>query len=201
MSIVAYNDRSLQDVTEAASLPAAMVLLSTQTASSSSAISFTSNIDDTYPVYMFKFIDIHPATNNVIFQFNLSVDSGSNYNVAKTSSYFRALHNEAGSSTNLVYQTSHDLAQGTGMQDLAQGIGNDNDQCTVGTLHLFNPSNTTFVKHFIARFNTYEAADFSIDQYCAGYGNTTSAVDAVKFQMSSGNIDSGTIKLYGIKDS
>ena len=200
MSINVCNDRSMASIT---SLPSgvsgsSLVLLETQTASSSSTISFTSNIDSTYKEYIFKFTDIHPASNSVIFQFNLSADSGSNYNVTKTSTYFRALHNEGDSSTNLVYQTSHDLAQGTGVQDLAQGIGNDNDQCTVGTLHLFDPSSTTFVKHFISRFNTYEASDFSIDQYCAGYANTTSAIDAVQFNMSSGNIDAGTIKLYGV---
>ena len=186
--------------------PGAMTLIKTLTASSSANLSFVDGssdvvLDSTYPIYLFKFISIHPANNDAILQFNLSTDSGSNYNVAKTSTYFRALHNEGGSSTNLVYQTSHDLAQGTGMQDLAQGIGNDNDQCTVGTLHLFNPSSTTFVKNFTSRFNTYEGSDFSIDQYCGGYGNTASAIDAVKFAMSSGNIDAGTIKLYGIKDS
>ena len=200
MAIKVANNQSLTAIT---ALPSgvsagAMNLLETQTASSSSTISFTSNIDDTYDEYVFKFYNIHPASNSVILQFNLSTDSGSNYNVTKTSTYFRSLHNEGGSSTNVVYQTSHDLAQSTSFQDLAQGIGNDNDQCTVGTLQLFNPSSDTFVKHFISRFNTYEASDFSIDQYCAGYGNTTSAVDAVQFKMSSGNMDAGVIKLYGI---
>ena len=200
MSIIKLSNNALSSLTSftgSASL-GDMVFISSATASSSASIEFTSGIDSTYKEYKFFFINMHPANDSVIFQFNLSTDGGSNYNVTKTSSYFRALHNEGGSSTNLVYQTSHDLAQGTGMQDLAQGIGNDNDQCTVGTLHLFNPSDTTFVKHFIARFNTYEAANFSIDQYCAGYGNTTSAVDAVKFQMSSGNIDSGKILLFGL---
>ena len=207
MALVKHNNNSISAVTSMASLSTgSMTLIKEQTASSSASISFVNGssdvvLDSTYPIYVFKFINMHPASNSVIFQFNLSADSGSNYNVTKTSTYFRAFHNEGGSSTNLVYQTSHDLAQGTGVQDLAQGIGNDNDQCTVGTLHLFNPSSTTFVKHFISRFNTYEASDFSIDQYCAGYANTTSAIDAVQFNMSSGNIDAGTIKLYGIKDS
>ena len=206
MSIVTYNNRSIANISAIPGAAKSLIHIKTLTASSSSTLDFVDGssdvvLDSTYPIYVFKFINIHPASNSVIFQFNLSADSGSNYNVTKTSTYFRAFHNEGGSSTNLVYQTSHDLAQGTGVQDLAQGIGNDNDQCTVGTLHLFNPSSTTFVKHFISRFNTYEASDFSIDQYCAGYANTTSAIDAVQFNMSSGNIDAGTIKLYGIKDS
>jgi len=206
MSIVTYNNRSIANISAIPGAAKSLTHIKTLTASSSATLSFVNGssdvvLDSTYPIYVFKFINMHPASNSVIFQFNLSADSGSNYNVTKTSTYFRAFHNEGGSSTNLVYQTSHDLAQGTGVQDLAQGIGNDNDQCTVGTLHLFNPSSTTFVKHFISRFNTYEASDFSIDQYCAGYANTTSAIDAVQFNMSSGNIDAGTIKLYGIKDS
>ena len=207
MALVKYNNNSISAVTSAVSIPSgAMTLIKTLTASSSSTLSFVDGsdgvvLDSTYPIYKFEFINMHPASNSVILQFNLSTDSGSNYNVTKTSTYFRALHNESGSSSNLVYQTSHDLAQSTSFQDLAQGIGNDNDQCTVGTLELFNPSSDTFVKHYISRFNTYEAADFSIDQYCAGYGNTTSVVNAVQFKMNSGNIDSGKIKLYGIKDS
>jgi len=206
MSIVTYNNRSIANISAIPGAAKSLTHIKTLTASSSATLSFVNGssdvvLDSTYPIYVFKFINMHPASNSVIFQFNLSADSGSNYNVTKTSTYFRAFHNEGGSSTNLVYQTSHDLAQGTGVQDLAQGIGNDNDQCTVGTLHLFNPSSTTFVKHFISRFNTYEASDFSIDQYCAGYANTTSAIDAVQFNMSSGNIDAGTIKLYGLKDS
>jgi len=200
MSLTKISNNSLSAIsTLPASIPTgALTLLSTQTASSSASIEFTSGIDSTYSSYMFKFINIHPSNNISILQFNMSTDGGSTYSVTKTSTYFRALHNEGDSSTNLIYQTSHDLAQGTGMQDLAQGIGNDNDQCTVGTLQLFNPSSTTFVKHFIARFNTYEASDFSIDQYCAGYGNTTNSIDAVKFQMDSGNIDDGIIKMYGV---
>ena len=207
MALVKYNNNSISAVTSASSIPSgALTHIKTLTASSSATLSFVDGsngvvLDSTYPIYKFEFINMHPASNSVILQFNLSTDSGSNYNVTKTSTYFRAFHNESGSSTNLVYQTSHDLAQSTSFQDLAQGIGNDNDQCTVGTLQLFNPSSDTFVKHFISRFNTYEAGDFSIDQYCAGYGNTTSVVNAVQFKMNSGNIDSGTIKLYGIKDS
>ena len=205
MALIKLNNQGVKNATAFGSISSlgSMVFIKKLTASSSATLSFVDGsdgvvLDDTYKEYVFTFNNMHPASNSVILQFNLSTDSGSNYNVTKTSTYFRALHNEGGSSTNLVYQTSHDLAQSTSFQDLAQGIGNDNDQCTVGTLQLFNPSSDTFVKHFISRFNTYEAADFSIDQYCAGYGNTTSVVNAVQFKMNSGNIDAGDICLYGI---
>jgi hypothetical protein len=179
-----------------------MVLLSEQTASSSSNVSFTSGIDSTYPIYKFEFINIHPQNDNVDLQFNMSTDSGSNYNVTKTSTFFRAYNNEPGTVSAINYETSSDLAQGTGFQGFNKSeLGNDNDQSCVGTLHLFNPSSTTFVKHFIANINTYHSGDYSANSYIAGYGNTTSSIDAVRFQMSSGNIDAGKIKLYGIKDS
>ena len=131
----------------------------------------------------------------------LSFVDGSNYNVTKTTTLFQAFHKEDGSSTSLSYDSSRDLAQGTGFQNLNSDTGNDNDQSISGHFHLFNPSSTTFVKHFISISQTAHNLDFSINQYVAGYGNTASAVDAVQFKMSSGNIDSGTIKLYGIKDS
>jgi len=203
MSIVAYNNRSLQDVTEAANISAAMILLSTQTASSSATISFTSNIDDTYPVYMFKFIDIHPATNETDFQFNLSIDGGSNYNVTKTTTFFRTFHEEAGSgSSGLDYQTGEDLAQSTAYQSLADRVSADNDGSCSGTLHLFNPSSDTFVKHFMGNFNRmFSNQSITAEDFMAGYGNTTSAVNAINFKFASGNIDSGVIKMYGIKDS
>jgi hypothetical protein len=175
-----------------------MTLLSTQTASSSSTISFTSGIDSTYKEYIFKFIDIHPATNNQDIQFNASVDGGSNYNVTKTSSTFQAQHDEADTEALLQYNADRDLAQGTGAQRFSLQIGNGNDECVAGTLHLFDPSNTTFVKHFMARVNGYNGSDYSQDFYTAGYMNTTSAVNAIQFSFQSGNIDSGTIKLYGV---
>tara|TARA_Y100001937_G_scaffold125655_1_gene192942 strand:- start:23 stop:598 length:576 start_codon:yes stop_codon:yes gene_type:complete len=173
-------------------------LISTQTASSSSAISFTSGIDSTYKEYIFKFYDIHPASDSVDFQFNLSVDGGSNYNVTKTTTFFRAFNFEDNSAQAVQYQTGEDLAQGTGFQSLSDRIGNDADASCVGTLHLFDPSNTTFVKHFISRFNRMFSDPVTADDFMAGYGNTTSAVNAVQFKFSSGNIDAGTIKLYGV---
>jgi hypothetical protein len=178
-----------------------LILLSTQTASSSATISFTTGLDSTYDEYIFKFINIHPATDSVNFTFNMSTDGGSNYNVTKTTTVIRAYHNEADTDTALDYDTSRDLAQGTGFQPLSPSVGNDNDQNASGELIIFNPSSTTYVKHFIAISPTYLASDYSQNQYTAGYGNTTSAVNAIRFQMSSGNIDDGIIKMYGVKKS
>jgi hypothetical protein len=175
------------------------------TASADSEISFVDGTDDvvldsTYPIYLFKFINIHPENDGVALRFNLSADSGSNYNVTKTTTLFRSIHNED-DSTSFGYRTGEDQAQSTAFQDLHTNSGNDNDQCMAGTLHLFNPSSTTFVKHFMSRMQSYAEGDWSQEFYMAGYGNTTSAVDAIRFQMASGNIDAGTFKLYGIGDS
>jgi len=184
-----------------------MTLIKTLTASSSANLSFVHGssdvvLDSTYPVYMFKFINIHPATDTTNLGMDLSIDSGSNYNVAKTTTFFYSFHNEADATPQLTYDTSVDLAQGTGDQDLTFNIGNDNDQSASGELFLFNPSSTTFVKHFISRVaNGGYNSNGILDSYAAGYGNTTSAINAVRFSQSSGNIDAGTIKLYGIKDS
>jgi len=183
---------------EAGDVGGALVLISEQTASSSSTISFTSGIDSTYKEYVFKFINIHPASNDVDLTFNGSADTGSNYNVTKTTTFFHAYHDEADNNTALGYDTSPDLAQSTAFQVIHQGVGNNNDNCSVGFLHLFNPSDTTFVKHFIITSNRLSSGGFGVNTYVAGYFNTTSAIDAIQFKMSSGNIDSGTIKMYGV---
>jgi hypothetical protein len=175
-----------------------LVLISTQTASSSSTIDFTSGIDSTYKEYIFKFIDIHGETNSKEITFQGSTNSGSSYGVTITSTAFVAYHNEAGNSAVLEYGSNSDQAQATGFQMISGNAGNGNDESISGTLHLFDPSNTTFVKHFIARSNCYNANDYSQDFYAAGYFNTTSAIDAIQFKMVSGNIDAGTIKMYGV---
>jgi hypothetical protein len=176
-----------------------LTLLSTQTASSSANISFTSNIDSTYDSYLFKFIDIHPATDNVKFQVNFR-DGGSSYDATKTTTFFQAYHDEADSSTALSYNTGLDLAQGTGVTFLTgDGQGSGNDEALSGSLHLFAPSSTTFVKHFISYLNSYDASNTSINNYVAGYCNVTAAIDGVQFTFSSGNIDDGIIKMYGVK--
>ena len=177
-----------------------LTLISSQTASASASISFTSGIDSTYDEYVFKFINIHPATDDVQFTFQASTDGGSSYGVATTQTSFFALHDEADTSTNLGYSTTFDGASNTtSFLTIADSIGNDNDQSGSGYFHLFNPSDTTFVKHFINTFNQYMASDISNQRRQAGYINTTSAINAIQFKFSSGNIDDGTIILYGVK--
>ena len=183
---------------EAGDVGGSMVLISEQTASSSSTISFTSGIDSTYKEYIFKCINIHPATNEQNFTFQADTGTNTNYNQTLTSTYFRAYHDEDDGATAFGYLNSRDQAQGTAFQKLATTVGNGNDECTNGILHLFDPSNTTFVKHFMSRFIDYEGGNQAVDNYCAGYFNTTTAITRVQFKFESGNIDAGTIKMYGV---
>ena len=202
MALVKHNNNSISAVTSMASLTTgAMTLISEQTASSSASIEFTTGIDSTYPIYLFKFYNIHPATDQVYFQFNMSTDGGSNYNVTKTTTFFISEHNESDSAASLYYWTGGDLAQSTSNQYLNYQTGNGNDENLSGEMFLYNPSSDTFVKHFMSRTQHTAYNDYSQDVHSAGYGNTTSSIDAVQFSFSSGNIDAGTIKLYGIKDS
>ena len=183
-----------------------MTLIKTLTASSSATLSFVDGaasvvLDDTYDSYVFKYINIHPAS---VAQLTVNFrDGGTAYDTTKTSTAFNTSHNENDSGDGLVYRTAWDLAQGTGDQIIAQELGNGNDECGSGYLYLFNPSSTTFVKHFMGVTNYYQnfGATGSFGIHYAGYCNVTAAIDGVQFKMSSGNIDSGTIKLYGIKDS
>ena len=142
---------------------------------------------------------MHPSDTNVDgFKFQGSTDGGSNYNLTITSTYFRSTHDESGSSGAVAYQASQDQGNGTSFQNISQSVGNDNDQSGAGFLHLFDPSNTTFVKHFLARTNNAHQSDKTRDVFTAGYFNTTSAINAIQFKMSAGNIDSGVIKMYGV---
>jgi hypothetical protein len=207
MALVKYNNNSISAVTSAASVPSgAMTLIKTLTASSSATLSFVHGasdvvLDSTYPIYKFEFINIHPATDNANFLFQTSTDSGSNYNTTLTSTFFYAYHFENDSAAVLAYDANFDQAQGTAFQRIIDAIGNLADESGSGTLYLFNPSSTTFVKHYMSNCNSYVDGTYSTNYFSAGYYNTTSAIDAVQFKMSSGNIDAGTIKLYGIKDS
>jgi len=202
MAIRTANNQSLTAITSipSAVTGGAMTLLATETASSSATIDFTSGIDSTYNEYVFKFYNIHPQTDDKHFTFQANASGGSGFNETITSSMFMANHNETNTTTQFGYETGYDQAQGTGFQALQSGglIGNGNDECLSGTLRLFNPSSTTFVKHFIGRTNQYSSYDYSIDSFVAGYFNTTSAIDEIQFKMASGNIDAGTISLYGI---
>ena len=184
-----------------------MVLIKTLTSSGSDDdLSFVDGasdvvLDNTYPTYLFKFISIHPETNAQKLTFQGNAAGGSGYNETITSTFFRAYNEEGGGAEALGYDTGGDLAQGTGFQQISDAVGSDADQSCSGELWLFNPSSTTFIKNFIARTNTNQASDYSIDVLSAGYFNTTSAIDEIQFKMVSGDIDAGTIKLYGIKDS
>jgi len=177
-----------------------LVLISEQTASSSASVSFTTGIDSTYPIYKFEFINIHPSSDGPLFRYIASTNGGSSYGVATTTTYFYAGHEESGASNFFTYET-RDEAQSTNPIAFSDTTGSDNDQSLSGEMFLYNPSSTTFVKHHMSRINTAGNADQSNDVFVAGYFNTTSAVNAIKFTFASGNIDSGKIKLYGIKDS
>ena len=204
MSIVKLNNKAVSNATAFGSISSlgSMTFIKKLTASSSATLSFVDGasgvvLDNSYKEYLFTFKNIHPATNNAKFQFNLSTDGGSNYNVTKTTTFFQAYHAENNNAAALGYSTGNDLAQSTSFQNISSEISNQNDAHTSGTMTLFNPSSTVFTKHFMSRVqvdNNYYAQD----EYMAGYGNTTSAVDAIQFKYSSGNIDAGDICLYGI---
>ena len=203
MALVKYNNNSISSITATAGLASGgLNLITTNTISSGvSSSSFTSNIDSTYDTYLFKIIDIHPASDDVMFQFNGSDDTSSHsYNISKTTTFFYAEHSESGSDY-FSYSTGGDLANGTGYQRLFNGVGNVSDESCAGELFLFFPSNTTFVKHFIGKFTGNRQANSNGVYYVGGYFNTTAAITAIDFKVSSGNIDSGVIKMYGLSKS
>jgi hypothetical protein len=178
-----------------------LTLLSTQTASNSATISFTTGLDSTYDAYEFKFINIHARGTTVDFRFNGSTDAGSNYNVTKSSSVYTAYYNESGSGGGLTILSDRSLEQSTSFQDITRNMQSNSDDNLCGSLQIYNPSSTTYVKHYVSRISS--SADGSgngTDEYTGGYLNTTSAINAIRFQMSSGNFD-GVIKLYGLKKS
>jgi hypothetical protein len=197
----AVTNATVEDVTsfDNAASTATLVLLSTQTASASANISFTTGLDSTYDEYIFKFINIHPATDQTNFTFQVDTGTNTNYNQTMTTTFFWSFHNEADTVTQLQYFATYDQAQGTGFQNITEAIGNASDENSCGELSIFNPSSSTYVKHFIARTQTLEGTGYSTDSYTAGYINTTTAITRVQFKMSSGNIDDGIIKLYGVK--
>jgi len=190
---------NLSSVNSALDIGGGPNLISTHTASSSSSVEITSGIDSTYDKYMFVCVGIHPSANSEGFQFQVSTDGGASYGVLKTTTAFQAGHYESGSSYEFQYEANRDRAQSTGAQWLVQGLGNDADQSCAGILHFYAPSSTTYVKQFYSRFQNYHDSNLSQDWYIGGYINTTSAVTAIKFIMSSGNIDAGTIKMYGCR--
>jgi hypothetical protein len=197
MAINFANNSSLANIT---TLPASisgggLTLVSSQTASSSASLEFS--IDSTYDSYVFKFYNIHPSNDQVRFNVNFR-DGSTAYDAVKTTTWFQAEHLENDSATALEYQSGNDLAQSTGVQIISGNVGNANDENISGTLHLFDPSSTTFIKHFMSRIIGQTHNEACNDVFCAGYCNTTVAIDGVQFSFASGNIDSGTIKMYGV---
>ena len=195
----AITNSSVTGITVLANASDGITFISSQTASNSASISFTSGLTSTYKAYKFVFSNIHVRNDGEDFQFNLSTDGGSNYNVTKTTTVFRATANEANTATALGYRDSADLAQSTGSQNLNESLGNGSDESMSGSLTLFNPSSTTYVKHFIAVNNGYFSGDYVFNYFIAGYGNTTSAINAIRFLPTGATNFDGTIYLYGIK--
>ena len=202
MSIVKLNNRAVRSVTAFGSLTSGSItFIKKLTASSSSTLSFVDGssdvvLDNTYKEYLFTFKNIHAASNSSL-GFKASTDGGSNYGIATTTSAFMAEQGES-DDTFLGYRTSEDAAQSTGLIRIGESYGTDNDQSGSGYMYLFNPSSTTFVKHFIAQNHSSHPSDYADNAFKGGYVNTTSAVDAIQFSMTSGNIDAGDICLYGI---
>ena len=175
-------------------------LTADDSATTLSFVNGSSNVvlDSTYKEYLFTFNNMHCAAADGYFQVNFR-DGGTNYDATKTTTFFKAQHNQGGSDSGLSYSTGDDLAQSTGVQRLSVPTGNDNDISLSGTLKLFNPASTTFTKHFISNVNNGDMSDYSVNCFMAGYCNVTAAIDGVQFSYSTGNIQSGTIKMYGIK--
>jgi len=181
-----------------------MTLIKTITASSDSTISFVHGassvvFDGTYKEYVFKFYDIHPSANAKSLTFQTDTGTNTNYNIACTTTAIKAYHNEPDSQTQLDYDTQYDAAQSTSFINLAEEIMSNNDSSTSGTLQIFDPANATFVKHFMSDMHGMRNDVYAWRFMKAGYFNTTTALTRVQFKLNSGNIDSGTIKLYGVK--
>tara|TARA_B100000902_G_scaffold317258_1_gene308803 strand:- start:605 stop:1213 length:609 start_codon:yes stop_codon:yes gene_type:complete len=199
---VISNGTTMLDSGSISAAKGSLTLIKTLTASSSASLSFVNGadsvvLDGTYKEYRWEFVDIHPATNGAHFTVGFR-DGGSNYDATKTTTMFRAYHSETDDAKAVAYDDGHDLGQSTDFQKLAYGVGNGNDESTSGFMHLYDPADTTFVKQFMAESNLYYEADYTIHHFTAGYCNVTAAIDAVQFKFSSGNIDAGTIKMYGV---
>jgi len=174
------------------------VLISTATANNASSVAITSGIDSTYDEYMFVFTDINPATDSVDFTFQVNASGQSGFNEYMTTTFFAAYHNEDNTTAAMGYMPNYDQAQGTSYQVLCYDTGSGGDECGAGILHLFNPSSTTYVKHFYSRSSNHHNLNYAQDANAAGYINITAAVDEISFKMESGNFD-GVIQMYGIK--
>ncbi len=186
------------DLSSNATGAGALTLLETLTADNSgTTLTFASNIDSTYKEYIFKFYNMHCAADDGYFQVNFR-DGSTAYDATKTTTFFRAQHSEGGTGAEIGYQTADDLAQSTGVQRVSVPTGSGNDECMSGTLHLFDPSSTTYVKHFYSQVSNHDMSDYNVNCFMAGYCNVTAAIDGVQFSYSTGNIQSGVIKMYGV---
>ena len=208
MALISVSNNALSNISALpASIPTgALTLIKSITASASASISFVDGtdgvvLDGTYSSYIFKFINIHPANNNVYFRVNASTNGGSSYGVTSTTTFFRAFHDEGDTATSFAYFASADQAQSTDAIFISTEVSNVSDNSVSGELTLFNPSSTTYVKHFISRNNSIFNNNYTMDDFSAGYFNTTSAINAVQFTFITGNIDDGIIKMYGVKKS
>ena len=191
---IKYN----MDLSSNATGAGALTLLETLTADNSgTTLTFASNIDSTYKEYIFKFYNMHCAADDGYFQVNFR-DGSTAYDATKTTTFFRAQHSEGGTGAEIGYQDSDDLAQSTGAQRVSVPTGSENDECMSGTLHLFDPSSTTYVTHFYSEVNNLDMSDYSVHCFMSGYCNVTAAIDGVQFSYSTGNIQSGVIKMYGV---
>ena len=194
----AINNASLNNITSISGV--SLKLLSTATAAGDASLDFTTGLDSTYNEYWFVFNNLHPSSEGTNWtEFQGSTDGGSSYGVTMTSTFFYAYHDESGTYTSLSYSSGEDLAQSTSFQQLNRfGTGADNDQSFSGILKLYNPSSTTYVKHFVFQTSNYDQDNFAIRTFGAGYFNTTSAINGMRFAQRTNNIDAGTIKLYGV---
>ena len=175
-----------------------VVLLSSQTASDSASLSFTSGITSTYGEYIFKFYNINPEGSGVNFSFQVNATDSTSYDETMTTTFFKAYHHENDSAAAIAYAAGNDQAQGTAAQNLLQSLGTGADNSIAGELHLFNPASTTYVKHFYSRFEGMQDSPTTVDEFASGYINTTTAIDDIKFTMSSDNFN-GVIKMWGVK--
>jgi len=203
MSIVTYNNRSIANISAVPGAAKSLTHIKTLTASSSATITFLNGssdvvLDSTYPIYLFKWINAHPATDDTRVSFQVDTGTNTNYNQTITSTVFRAYQNEGDTGSGLGYRTAIDQAQGTAFQAISESLGNGNDESASGELFIYSPASTTFVKHFMAKMQNYSNDSESINTFVGGYVNTTTALTRVQFKMASGNIDAGDICLYGL---
>tara|TARA_R100000008_G_scaffold56958_1_gene35166 strand:+ start:438 stop:1055 length:618 start_codon:yes stop_codon:yes gene_type:complete len=205
MGLIKYNNQSISSISDVSNTDGSMILIKTVTASSDSTINFvhgTSDVvfDSTYPIYLIRCISVHPQTDDKNLQFRFTTD-GTNFNVTTYSAPLGADHSEDGTTTaSLSYKGGND-PDDDGEQSIGASTGADNDQASSGELYIFSPSSTTYVKHYLSRSSQARHSDAAQDFFTGGYANTTSAITGLRFKFQSGNIDAGTFKLYGIKDS